>query len=45
MRSLCGFLGENESCKEVLKKDWQTVLSLGTSHMELAAHLKTVCDE
>lgn len=37
-----GFLGENESFKEVLKQDWLTVQKLGTTHIELAEHLKCI---
>lgn len=37
-----GFMGPTESFKDVLQKDWRTVQALGTTHIELAAHLKEI---
>lgn len=42
--ALSGFLGADESFKEVLKTDWQTVAKLGTTHCELAAHLRNIVE-
>lgn len=42
--AMSGFLGENESFKEVLKKDWAAVEQMGTTHAELVAHLKFMID-
>ncbi len=40
--SQAGFLGENESFKEVLKKDWETVEQFNVTHCEIVAHLRNV---
>lgn len=37
-----GFLGVHESFKGVLKHDWETVAALGTSHQQIAHHLRQV---
>ncbi len=42
--SQSGFLGKDESLIEVLQQDWDTVEKLGTSHVELAAHLRNILD-
>lgn len=39
-----GFLGREDSLLEVLQKDWKTVDALGTTHIELADHLKSIWD-
>ena len=39
-----GFLGKEESLLNVLQKDWKTVNALGTTHIELADHLKSIWD-
>lgn len=41
--SYSGFLGMNESLKEVLLADWQTVRVLGWTHEALAFHLGAIC--
>ncbi len=41
-RSHKGFLSEGEHLKDVLKGDWQTVQALGTTHIELANHIKAI---
>lgn len=43
--SYSGFLGANESFKEVIKTDWKTVYSMGTTHIELATHIKAIWDK
>lgn len=40
-----GFLGANESFKEVIKADWETVYSMDTTHIELATHIKAIWDK
>ncbi len=42
--SLAGFLGKNESFKEVLKKDWRTVEKFNVTHCEIAAHLRKIIE-
>ena len=37
-----GFLGPNESFKEVLKKDWDTVERHNTTHEQLVNHLHSI---
>lgn len=37
-----GFIGAQESFKEVLKKDWDTVEKLNVTHAELALHLNNI---
>ncbi len=41
-RSHKGFLSEGEHFKDVLKSDWKTVQALGTTHIELANHIKAI---
>eukprot|EP01104_Vermistella_antarctica_P020999 TRINITY_DN924_c0_g1_i1.p1 TRINITY_DN924_c0_g1~~TRINITY_DN924_c0_g1_i1.p1 ORF type:complete len:329 (+),score=51.10 TRINITY_DN924_c0_g1_i1:410-1396(+) len=41
-RSWSGFLGEKESLRGLLESDWDTVRGLGTTHIELASHLKAI---
>lgn len=43
--SYSGFLGANESFKKVIKTDWETVYSMGTTHIELATHIKAIWDK
>lgn len=40
-----GFLGTNESLKEVLLQDWRTVRKMGVSHIELAGHLGNIVNQ
>lgn len=40
-----GFLGPEESLKEVMKADWQTVQHLGTTHRELAHQIKSLWEK
>ena len=40
--SQAGFIGEKESFKEVLRKDWETVEKFHVTHAELTAHLKNI---
>jgi hypothetical protein len=40
--SQTGFIGREESFKEVLRKDWETVEKLHVTHSELAAHLTNI---
>jgi hypothetical protein len=37
-----GWISDSMAIKDVLKKDWETVKVLGTSHIELAAHLDAI---
>ncbi len=37
-----GFLGTNDRFKDVLRKDWETVEALGTTHLELSVHLSNI---
>lgn len=39
-----GFIGMNEDLLDVLQKDWKTVEDLGTTHIEIANHLKSIWD-
>lgn len=41
-RSFDGFLGEKETFKERLKKDWKIIENIGVTHKELANHLKKI---
>lgn len=43
--ALSGFIGPNETLKEVLIEDWKTVASLGTTHIELASHLSAISNK
>lgn len=40
--AMTGFLGPNESFKEVLKHDWETVEKHNTTHEELVNHLRNI---
>jgi hypothetical protein len=40
--SQSGFIGKEESFKDVLMKDWETVEKLNITHGELAAHLRRI---
>ncbi len=40
--SQAGFIGKEESFKEVLRKDWETVEKLQVTHSELAEHLSYI---
>jgi hypothetical protein len=42
--AISGFLGKEESFKEVLKKDWETVTNLKVTHVELSAHLRKILE-
>lgn len=39
------FLGSTETLKNLLSDDWKTVFDLGTTHIELADHLKAIWDQ
>jgi hypothetical protein len=43
-RSYEGFIGHGESFKELIKRDWQTVEQLRTTHQEIANNLKRLID-
>ena len=40
-----GFIGADESFKEVLQRDWKTVEALGTTHIELAERIREIWRE
>lgn len=40
--AMMGFLGPNDSFKEVLKKDWETVGRHNTTHEEIVNHLRSI---
>ena len=40
--AMTGFLGPNESFKDVLKHDWETVEKHNTTHEELVKHLRNI---
>ena len=45
MYAISGFLGSHELLKDVLKKDWQTVRRLGTTHIELANKINAIWEK
>ena len=40
-----GFIGKEDNLLDILQKDWKTVDALGTTHIELADHLKSIYDK
>jgi hypothetical protein len=43
--SYTGFLGKEESLKDVLLQDWQTVRNLGLTHIQIADHLEYLMNQ
>jgi hypothetical protein len=43
--AISGFIGQNETLKQILQQDWRTVQLLGTTHIELAAHLRNIWNQ
>jgi len=44
-RSFNGFLNNNQTFKECLIQDWETVYALGTTHVILANHLRAILSQ
>lgn len=43
--SVSGFLGADESLRDVLLQDWETVRKLGLTHIEIADHLNVLAQK